>query len=173
MQVDRAPRSILEDIQIEIEDLRQPVLSDSITCNQRYVEIAPIARDAKTVFLRSQLGTGKTEAVLRLIKEKRYRRVLYLSFRKTFSQALAARFASVGDVMLYSDLRGALYHAQPDGTHKDMIVCQVEALARYQDTPDLLVVDEWESLLSQMNSAYALTTSDVVDALRRVWRAAD
>lgn len=50
-----------------------------------------------------------------------------------------------------------------------MIVCQIEALSRYQDTCDLLVVDEWESLLSQMNSVYALSTTDVVDALRRIW----
>lgn len=50
-----------------------------------------------------------------------------------------------------------------------MIICQIEALPRYQDNCDLLVVDEWESIMSQMNSAYALSTTDVVDALRRVF----
>ena len=69
-----------------------------------------MVRDAKTIFLRSQLGTGKTEAIFRLIQEKNYQKVLYLSFRKTFSQALAARFAPIGNILVYSDHRGSLYH---------------------------------------------------------------
>lgn len=94
--------------------------------------------------------------------------MLYLSFRKTFSQALKTRFEPIGNVLLYSDQRGSLYHDTADGVHYNMIVCQIEALARYSDTPDLVVVDEWESILSQMNSPYALSTTDVVDALRRI-----
>lgn len=51
-----------------------------------------MVRDSKTVFLKSHLGTGKTEAIMRLIQEKNYQKVLYLSFRKTFTQSLAVRF---------------------------------------------------------------------------------
>ena len=44
-----------------------------------------------------------------------------------------------------------------------MIIVQIEALSRYMDECDLLVVDEWESVQSQMNSQYALSTTDIVD----------
>jgi hypothetical protein len=127
-------------------------------------------KDQKLIVLKAHLGTGKTEAVMRLIQEKNYQKVLYLSFRKTFSQSLAARFSPLGNVLLYSDQRGSLYHHQGENHHR-VIVCQIEALTRYMDTPDLLVVDEWESVLSQMNGQYALHTTDVVDALRRVFQA--
>jgi len=63
----------------------------------------PMVRDAKTIFLKSHLGTGKTEAVMRLIAEKNYQKVLNLSFRKTFSQSLAARFAPLGHILLYNE----------------------------------------------------------------------
>jgi hypothetical protein len=33
-----------------------------------------------------------------------------------------------------------------------MVVVQIEALCRYKDQCDLLVIDEWESVLSQMKS---------------------
>ena len=167
--VEQKENNILDDLKDELDELQQPVLDQAIPTTQRYVELLPMVRDSKTIFLRSQLGTGKTEAVMRLIQEKGYQKVLYLSFRKTFSQALATRFAPIGNVLLYSDVRGAMYHQGTDGTHYRMIVCQIEALSRYHDACDLLVVDEWESIMSQMNSAYALSTTDVVDALKRAW----
>ncbi len=82
-----------------------------------------MVRDVRTIFIRSHLGTGKTEAVMRLILEKNYRRVLYISFRKTFSHALAARFNSIGDILLYSDQRGSLYHTNSEGKDYRMIIC--------------------------------------------------
>jgi hypothetical protein len=94
---------------------------------------------------------------MRLIQEKNYQKVLYLSFRKTFSQSLAVRFAPLGNVLVYNDQRGSLYHHTADVDYR-MIICQIESLSRYQDTCDLLVVDEWESIMSQMNSIYALST---------------
>ena len=105
---------------------------------------------------------------MRLIAEKNYQKVLYLSFRKTFSQSLAARFAPLGNILLYNEQRGSLYHQNAETNYR-MIICQIESLSRYQDTCDLLVVDEWESIQSQMNSTYALQTQDVVDSLRRLF----
>jgi hypothetical protein len=51
-----------------------------------------------------------------------------------------------------------------------MVVVQIEALCRYKDTCDLLVVDEWESVQTQMKSQYALSTVNVVDNLRRLFQ---
>lgn len=110
-----------------------------------------MVRDQKTIFLKSALGTGKTEAVHRLIKDKGYQKILYISFRKTFTQSLAARFADLGNVLQYCDQRGDLYHTNQDNKYR-IIIVQVEALARYKDQCDLMVIDEWESVLSQMKS---------------------
>ena len=67
LEVDQKPNNLVEDIQIEIDLLAQPVLEGAITTNERYVSLLPMVSDAKTIFLRSHLGTGKTEAVMRLI----------------------------------------------------------------------------------------------------------
>jgi hypothetical protein len=55
-----------------------------------------MVKDQRCIYLKSHLGTGKTEAVKHLIVEKSYQKVLYLSFRKTFTQALATRFSDIG-----------------------------------------------------------------------------
>jgi hypothetical protein len=49
-----------------------------------------------------------------------------------------------------------------------MVVVQIEALCRYKDTADLVIVDEWESVLSQMKSQYALQQVNIVENLRRL-----
>jgi hypothetical protein len=56
--------------------------------------------------------------------------VLYLSFRKTFTQSLASRFQPLGNILQYSDQRGALYHHTEDVDYR-VIVVQIESLARY------------------------------------------
>jgi hypothetical protein len=74
-------------------------MENAIPVCDRYVDFLPMTKDQRLVFLKSHLGTGKTEAVHRLIREKKYQKVLYVSFRKTFTQSLAARFADLGDIL--------------------------------------------------------------------------
>ena len=123
LEVDTEVSDKALEIEKELAGLTQPQIANAIPTDQRYVELLPMARDAKTIFLRSHLGTGKTEAVMNLIVEKNYRKVLYLSFRKSFTQSLAARFASIGDILIYSDQRGALYHNDIEGREYRMIIC--------------------------------------------------
>lgn len=47
-------------------------LADSIVSNTRHLEIAPSVRDHKVVFLKSQLGTGKTQQIYQMIEQKNY-----------------------------------------------------------------------------------------------------
>lgn len=47
-------------------------LEGAITDHQRYVDLLPMVRDQRLIFLKSALGTGKTEAVHRLINDKKY-----------------------------------------------------------------------------------------------------
>lgn len=121
------------------------------------------------MYLKSHLGTGKTEAIHKLLRENpSLRKVLYISFRKTFTQTLASRFSDLGSVLMYSDQRGDLYHQCKETFHRVVIV-QVEALCRYADRPDLIVVDEIESVLSQAASPYALQQTDIVARLRALF----
>jgi superfamily II DNA or RNA helicase len=89
---------------------------------------------------------------------------LYISFRKTFTQALAKRFEDLGNILQYTDKRGDIYFNEGETKYR-VIVIQIESLNRFKDTScDLLVVDEWESVLSQMNSVQGV---NVVDCFKR------
>ncbi len=44
-------------------------LPDSIISNSRHLEIVPSVRDHKIVYLKSQLGTGKTEQIYKMIEQ--------------------------------------------------------------------------------------------------------
>jgi len=97
--VEREDKSRIEIIRDRIDTLVDLPMDNAIIDHQRYVDLLPMVRDQRLVFLKSALGTGKTEAVHRLIKEKGYQKILYISFRKTFTQSLAARFADIGNVL--------------------------------------------------------------------------
>jgi len=167
--VEREEVTRIAHIADRLDTLVDAPLDCAITCHQRYVDLLPMVQDQRTIFLKSHLGTGKTEAVKKMIVDKSYQKVLYLSFRKTFTQALATRFADLGAVLQYSEQRGDLYHTTTD-KHFRIAIVQVEALSRYKDQCDLLVVDEWESVQSQMKSQYALGTVNVLDNLRRIFQ---
>lgn len=57
-----------------------------------------------------------------MIKSDNYQRVLYISFRKTFTQSLANRFSDLGNILQYNEIRGDLYFTDKEKTHR-VIVC--------------------------------------------------
>jgi hypothetical protein len=83
--------------------------------------------------IRNHFSSGISEPIIR-----------FVSFRQTFSANIKEKFA---DFTLYSDVKGPL--VQP------RLIVQVESLHRLRlgpDPPDLLVLDECESIFEQIDS---------------------
>jgi len=102
------------------------------------------------VFIRSQLGSGKSQKLADYLSDYTGK-VLIVSHRKTFTSDICSRYGGIS----YNDISGALSLNQ----HR-VIVCQAESLSRvrgYQSA--LVVVDELESILSQLNNGVARSSS--------------
>ena len=116
--------------------------------HQRYIEELSFDH---TLILKSHLGTGKTVAITKWIRENNYKRILIISPRKsyTFSQHGAFQADStLPPLESYLDRYGSL------ATIPYLIV-QAESLHRLRaDAPpyDLVIMDESESILCQMHS---------------------
>lgn len=99
-----------------------------------------------TLCVRAGMKLGKTRALVKHIDQNfpaGVARVLFLSFRQTFSANIKEKFP---DFTLYSEVTGPL--------HQDRLIVQVESLWRVMvGTPfDLCVLDESESIVEQFSS---------------------
>lgn len=105
-----------------------------------------------TLLVRGEMGTGKTEALNRYLTEHYPQgegaRIVFLSFRKTFSREIHERFAQF-QFQHYKDVPSKEKLCAP------RVIVQVESLHRLQlgGAPiDLLILDESESVLRQPNA---------------------
>ena len=107
-----------------------------------------------TLFVKSQMKMGKTKSLLTYLNTHfnqvigGQQRVIFITFRKTFSQNLKEIFP---DFTLYTALTGPIYQAM----HPRLVI-QVESLHRivldYGTPTDLVILDESESILEQFSS---------------------
>lgn len=104
---------------------------------------------ARTLVVRAAMKMGKTKALRTFVDTyfaSKLRRdvIRYVSFRQTFSGNIKEKFA---DFTLYSDVAGTL--------SQDRLIIQVESLHRVEvgiEPPDLLILDECESIFEQFDS---------------------
>ena len=100
---------------------------------------------APTLCVKAAMKMGKTNALRAYIEQHFANAIVrFVSFRQTFSNNIKDKFA---DFVMYSDLRGQIDHPR--------LIVQVESLHRVicgPDIPDLLVLDECESIFEQFDS---------------------
>ena len=104
-----------------------------------------------TLVVRAAMKMGKTKALVKYLKSYfsgnlRESVIRFVSFRQTFSGNIKEKFS---DFTLYSDVKGELDHAK--------LIIQVESLHRLcvqpgTEVPDLLILDECESIFEQFDS---------------------
>ncbi len=104
-----------------------------------------------TLVVHAAMKMGKTKALVTYINKYftgglREPIIRFISFRQTFSSNIKEKFA---DFVLYSDVRGPLTASR--------LIVQVESLYRLEvhegiEPPDLLVLDECESIFEQFDS---------------------
>jgi Origin of replication binding protein len=104
---------------------------------------------SRTLVVHAAMKMGKTKALRKYVDSyfaSKLRRdiIRYVSFRQTFSGNIKEKF---GDFTLYSDVAGPL--------SQDKLIIQVESLHRMEigiEPPDLLILDECESIFEQFDS---------------------
>ena len=119
--------------------------------SMREFELSP------TLCVKAKMKMGKTKALKKYI-EKHFdnklspSKIVFVSFRQTFSGNIKEIF---DDFILYSDVKGLLY--------QNKIIVQVESLHRVAvecEPPDLLVLDECESIFEQFDSGLLRNFTD-------------
>lgn len=118
-----------------------------------YCEPALLPFELKdTLCVKAKMKMGKTKNLMQFINTHfrnnglREPVIRILSFRQTFSGNIKEKFP---DFTLYSDVKGPLTQSR--------LICQIESLHRVEispdiDPPDLLVMDECESIFEQFES---------------------
>lgn len=110
----------------------------------------PVFGSQRTLLVRAPMGAGKTERLVARIRElPSTAKILFVSFRKTFSQSMQQRLQTAGIVFeMYSQIAGKLCLSK-----SPRLIVQVESLRRMsQEAADLLVLDESESIMAQFCS---------------------
>lgn len=119
---------------------------DSYLCYNESKMRNLVCPHAGTLFVHAPMKIGKTKALKTYVDSMpEHSRILFLSFRRTFTADIQSRF---NDFVIYSDITGPLT--------QERLIVQVESLTRLQlcadYVPDLLIIDESESILEQFSS---------------------
>ena len=131
-------------------------LYDDLDVTLRHVYSEPTMRDfekCKTLAVHARMKMGKTRALHHYLRHFTAEDVIrYISFRQTFSGNIKEKFP---DFHLYSESQGVL--------NQKRVICQVESLHRLyidSDPPDLLILDECESIFEQFDSGLLRNFND-------------
>ncbi len=104
---------------------------------------------ARTIYMRANTGMGKTNAAIEFMRD--YKRIIVVSFRKSFTREKLASFNKhfVDKFVAYDSIKGQINL----DTHP-RIICQVESLHRITKdiAPDLVILDESESIFDEFKS---------------------
>jgi hypothetical protein len=116
------------------------------TYEERFMKPYPVA-GVVTMIVKAQKGQGKTHQLVDYIKKNGPKRVVFLSFRRSFSKELLKRLKPLG----FQDYRGITGGIKDD---VERVIIQVESLNRlhWKEQADLVVFDEIESIRSQLFS---------------------
>lgn len=141
-------RNIAETIDIDSAKKYTSTKFDNHVHTTRYSEDKMRDFELKpTLVVNAQMKMGKTKALIKYIEKHftDYSTIRIVSFRRTFTNALAIDLPTF---QTYSDLSGDITELNR------RVIIQVESLHRLKDveTVDLVVLDEFESILDQFSS---------------------
>lgn len=136
----------------------------TITINKKYIEddlAVEYARGTNMIFVSSPMGTGKTYALRKFLEVVGQQSICMLSFRKAFTAEKAKDLGLIS----YLDIEDKI-----DEEKTPHIIIQVEALGRLSSTfaPNVLIIDEMESILEQINKVEGNMRAAAMDTLKRV-----
>lgn len=128
--------------------------------SERYISIVKFKQAflQNNIFVNSALGTGKTELLTNWIQSDfKDKYVVYLSARKSFTRSIIGRLNSASGIQFsnYEDSVGGIYLSDSNRG----VVIQIDSLHRIKNPEliDLLVIDEFCSILTHMSSKSSST----------------
>ena len=132
-----------------------------IRYSKRFMEDYP--SNYNTTIVKAQKGQGKTVALEKYITEHNPKRVVVISFRRSFSNELTKRLEKLGFIN-YRDIEGPIT--------ADRVIIQVESLhrLRWAEICDLMVLDEIESIRSQFFSPTCKLRTAVIEKYEMLLR---
>lgn len=104
-----------------------------------------IKKEAETTFIKSKTDSQKTQTVIKYIKEQKIKNVIYLTNRISFADSLLTTLNQNG-------LGFKKYGKEKIDSGRWIV--QSESLNKINFIPELLVLDETVSLISQLHSPY-------------------
>lgn len=127
-----------------------------IKFNNKYCQEFP---DVKTLAVRSPMGSGKTVQLKRVLAEHSDKRILILSFRKSFTIDIA------NNTGFKSYLNTKNIKEEP------RLIIQVDSLGKIAGCNyDILICDEIESIIEQMSSSQIRHKPRVFSVFKSLWR---
>jgi hypothetical protein len=157
---DKIIQKAVADVKNNVELFPKRSLFDNLSPVHKHIYRENTLRDFEltpTLCVKAMMKMGKTKALRNYI-EKYFNnkltpnKIVFVSFRQTFSGNIKEIF---NDFTLYSDVKGPLIQRK--------IIVQVESLYRVAvdaEPPDLLVLDECESIFEQFDSGLLRNFTD-------------
>ena len=112
-----------------------------------------LSNDIKTLCIKANMGTGKTEAIKLVCNTGKFNRILWVTPRITLTENIYGKFKEYNFIS-YLDINGSLFLY-------DKIICQVDSLERLMGSNkmsfkkyDLVIIDEIESVLYHFSSPH-------------------
>ena len=141
--------------------LKSKSFDNSVQINSNYVNQDPYVKQlikdfGKTLLIKSNMGTGKSEFVCDYIKLHKPKRILWISVRQTYANNICSRLKEF-DFVNYLDDKENFYT-------KPRIIVQLESLHLLEKNfkirmYDLVVLDEIESILYHFDSSTIISNS--------------
>ena len=132
--------------------------------SNRYIRPLDI-NDFDTALIWSHVNTGKTTAVIKLVKDNPGKSVVLITFRITLAEKLYGDLIQSG-FEIYNEVKGSLTH--------DRMIVQLDSLRRLQTFHwDIVIMDEMNLLLGHMESPLMKKYGEVISNLERVTEQAE
>jgi hypothetical protein len=136
---------------LNVEKLDDKVTEiNTIFLNENNNVIDKLHTFIKSLVIKSNMGTGKTQIVCDYIEKNNPKRILWISTRQTYSYNVIERIKKYNFINYLDDKQNFMY--------KDRVLVQLESLHLLEKmdtikTYDLIILDEIESVLYQFNSS--------------------
>jgi hypothetical protein len=142
-----------------------------ITINNRHIRDAALdLGEHNSIAIKSHMGTGKTEFITEYLADpaNATKSVLMISFRQSFTREMCGRHG----IKSYQDIKGGI-----SKNHHPRVCVQVDSLHRIEHDRhsqgyEIVLIDEVESILTQMNSQQIGDQSAVLDVFLNLVKSA-
>lgn len=124
--------------------------SDNIVISSEPTISYKINNSAKITLLKAEMKMGKSKLVREFIKSNNFEKVIFISFRRTFTNDLLGKFEDCGFIS-YNSIKGNI-----DLEVYPKLIIQIESLSRIcvkNYKIDAVILDEVESIWSQFGSS--------------------